>query len=127
LVVLCHADPQAAATVAAARGSAYADQICMADSRVIVERPLLPARSEAFTRVASTTNLRDPRDERTAYGAPIDERALAAVQRGAIVLAGGEVAHGLTCRPTIPSRSAPRLAAVARGDLWSPGERDRRG
>ncbi len=127
LVVLRDADPARAAALAAAGAFAHAGQICMSSARVIVEAPLADAVAEALVREAEALHLGDLRDERTAYGPLISEAALAKVQdhvddavaRGARLLTGGAVAHGLTYRPTVLA-APPAAAEVWREETFGP-------
>jgi aldehyde dehydrogenase (NAD+) len=127
LVVLADMDPVVAAEIAAAGAFAHAGQICMASSRIIVERPLAAAFTAALARAADALHLGDLRDERTAYGPLIHARSLAKVEahvadaraRGARVCAGGEALRGLTYRPTVIAEP-PRESRVWREETFGP-------
>jgi aldehyde dehydrogenase (NAD+) len=109
LVILADMDPDVAAEVAVAGAFSHAGQICMAPSRLIVERPLMGAFLEAMVVRCRALHLGDLRDPQTAYGPLIQRAALAKVQRhvagalaaGARLLCGGEVCSGLTYAPTL--------------------------
>lgn len=109
LLVLRDVDVDKAAGVAAAGMFSHGGQICMANSRIIVERPIYDDFVVAFKRVCEALPLGDLRDESTAYGPLINRRALEKIQHhqkdavsaGARLLCGGRVAHGLTYAPTV--------------------------
>lgn len=137
LIVLADFDPREAAEIAAAGIFVHAGQICMANSRVIVEASLLDAFTDAFIAKAASLHLSDLRDQATIYGPLINRRALdkalgqvdAAVGGGARLLHGGGAVRGLTMAPTIladpPSDSAawrvesfaPLVSVVGATDL----------
>lgn len=121
LLVLNDADPDEAAEIAAVGAFYHAGQICMSSSRIIVEKRISKAFAKALAKKANTLHLGELRDERTAYGPLINEKALEKVKRhvenalsgGAKLLAGGSVHDGLTYKPTVlfnPPRS---------GNSWS--------
>lgn len=109
LLVLRDADPQEAARVAAQGIFTHAGQICMANSRIVVERPIYDLFVAALKAAAEEIYLGDLRDERTRYGPLINRRAVdkvmahidQAVAGGACLLTGGEIHHGLTVAPTV--------------------------
>ncbi len=109
LLVLRDANPVQAAAIAAEGIFNHAGQICMANSRVIVDRSLYPAFTEALKKSAESIVLGNLRDEATRYGPLINQSAVDkvighiddAVASGAEVLTGGQVAHGLTVQPTV--------------------------
>jgi aldehyde dehydrogenase (NAD+) len=127
LVVLADADLEEAAALAVEGGFAHAGQICMASSRVLVERPRARELAEAIARRAAALRLGDLRDEATAYGPLIHRAALAkverhveeAIARGATLLTGGAVARGLVYRPTV-LWEPPRDAAIFREETFGP-------
>jgi acyl-CoA reductase-like NAD-dependent aldehyde dehydrogenase len=116
LLVLRDADPVAAANIAAQGIFTHAGQICMANSRIVVERPVYEAFTSALKTAAEAIYLGDLRDVRTQYG-PLINRASVdkvmahitqAIDAGAEILTGGEIAQGLTIKPTVllnPDRS----------------------
>lgn len=109
LVVLADYDPVAAAQIAADGIFTHAGQICMANSRVIVEAPIFDAFLAAFKAAAEALKFGDLRDPDTAYGPLINQKALdkvraqqdMAVAAGARIVSGGEVLRGLVYAPTI--------------------------
>lgn len=137
LLVLRDVDVDKAARIAAAGMFSHAGQICMANSRIVVEQPVHAAFLDAFKAACEALPLGDLRDETTAYGPLINRRALdkivahqqSAVNAGAQILTGGQVHAGLTYQPTVlldppPSCSAwreesfgPLTSVVAADDL----------
>jgi aldehyde dehydrogenase (NAD+) len=120
LLVLRDADPVQAAEIAAQGIFTHAGQICMANSRIVVERPVYAEFIAALKQAAEAIHLGDLRDERTRYG-PLINRAAAdkvmshindAVAGGAQLLTGGEIDHGLTIKPTVI------LEPDRKGSLW---------
>lgn len=109
LLVLRDADPVEAAKIAVQGLFAHAGQICMANSRIIVEAPIYDAFAAAIKTEAEQLKLGDLRDPATAYGPLINKAAVdkvaaqqaEAVAGGASVLTGGEIANGLVYRPTL--------------------------
>lgn len=127
MLVLRDADPVAAAGIAAQGIFTHAGQICMANSRMVVERPVYEPFIAALKRAAEAIHLGDLRDERSGYGPLINRAAVdkvmahiaSAVAAGATLLTGGEIAGGLTIRPTVlldPDRSG----AVWREESFGP-------
>lgn len=117
LLVLRDADPRKAAEIAAQGIFTHGGQICMANSRILVERPIFEAFSQALKAAAEAIHLGDLRDEKTQYGPLINQRAVDkvllhvnnAVADGASILTGGEIQQGLTIKPTVvvePDRSS---------------------
>jgi aldehyde dehydrogenase (NAD+) len=120
LLVLRDADPVEAAAIAAQGIFTHAGQICMANSRIVVERAIQEEFVAALKQAAESIYLGDLRDGRTVYGPLINRAAVNKVMQqvdealaaGATLLTGGEIASGLTIRPTIllePDRA---------GSLW---------
>ncbi len=109
LLVLRDADPVRAAAIAVEGGFAHAGQICMASSRLIVERPIYPRFLAALIDRCAALHLGDLRDERTAYGPVIDDRAVAkirgqveeAIAAGAGLGVGGRWLGPRTLAPTV--------------------------
>ncbi len=109
LLVLRDVDVEKAAAVAAAGMFNHAGQICMANSRIIVEAPIHEAFLAAFKRACEALPLGDLRDPTTVYGPLINVAALrkieqhqaAALAAGARLLTGGRVIQGLTYAPTV--------------------------
>lgn len=119
LLVLRDVDVDKAARVAAAGMFSHAGQICMANSRIVVERPVHADFLDAFKAACEALPLGDLRDEATAYGPLINRRALdkiaahqqSAVDAGARILTGGQVHAGLTYQPTVLLDPPPTCAA----------------
>jgi acyl-CoA reductase-like NAD-dependent aldehyde dehydrogenase len=109
MLVLRDADPVAAAGIAAQGIFTHAGQICMANSRIAVERPIYDAFIAALKDAAEAIHLGDLRDERSGYGPLINQTAAdkvlahvtQAVSAGAQLLTGGQIAAGLTIEPTV--------------------------
>jgi acyl-CoA reductase-like NAD-dependent aldehyde dehydrogenase len=127
LVVLKDYDAQAAAEIACAGIFTHAGQICMANSRIIVEAPLFEDFCAAFKAKAEGLFLGDLRDPKTSYGPLINQRAVdkviaqqeAALSAGAILLSGGKLVRGLTYAPTI-LLEPPRTSAAWREESFGP-------
>ena len=127
LLVLRDADPAAAAAIAAQGIFTHGGQICMANSRLVVERPLAVQFIAELKRAAESIHLGDLRDERSGYGPLINRAAVdkvlahvrQAVAAGAELVTGGEIASGLTVRPTV-LLNPPRDGAVWREESFGP-------
>ncbi len=127
LLVLRDADPEAAAAIAAQGIFTHGGQICMANSRLVVERPLAMQFIAELKRAAESIHLGDLRDERSGYGPLINRAAVdkvlahvrQAVAAGAELVTGGDVASGLTVRPTV-LLNPPRDGAVWREESFGP-------
>lgn len=109
LIVLGDVDPVQAAAIAAEGVFYHAGQICMASSRVLVERSIAEPFVAALVQQAEALKLGDVRNEATAYGPLINAAALQKVEQhvanavaaGAKLLTGGAVQHGLVYQPTV--------------------------
>ncbi len=109
LLVLRDFDPQQAAKIAVQGMFTHAGQICMANSRIIVEEPLFDDFCAALREEARQLKLGDVRDADTAYGPLINRKALdkvvehqqRALADGATLLTGGDVHAGLVYQPTV--------------------------
>ncbi len=127
LLVLRDADPVAAAAIAAQGIFTHGGQICMANSRLVVERPLAVQFIAELKRAAESIHLGDLRDERSGYGPLINRAAVdkvlahvrQALAAGAELVTGGDVASGLTVRPTV-LLNPPRDGAVWREESFGP-------
>lgn len=130
LLVLRDADPVAAAEIAANGIFTHAGQICMANSRIVVERPAYDAFLVALKAAAEAIFLGDIRDQRTRYGPLINRAAFEKVQAhirdavngGATLLTGGEAVSGLVLKPTVllePDRNASAWREESFGPLAS--------
>ena len=80
LLVLRDMDVQQAAQIAAAGMFSHGGQICMANSRIVVERPIHAEFLEAFKAACESLPLGDLRDETTAYGPLINRRAVEKIE-----------------------------------------------
>ena len=109
LMVLKDFDPKEAAQIAADGIFIHAGQICMANSRVIVEAGIFDEFLAAFKAKAESLSLGDLRDPNTAYGPLINEKAVDKVldqirkakKAGATIVTGGNIVGELTLAPTI--------------------------
>ena len=109
LLVLRDADPVKAAAIAAQGIFTHGGQICMANSRIVVERPVFEEFAVALKAAAESIHLGDLRDPDTLYGPLINRAAVdkvmaqvrEAIDTGAEVLTGAEIDHGLVIRPTV--------------------------
>ena len=109
MLVLRDADPVAAAKIAAQGIFTHAGQICMANSRIVVERAVYQQFIAALKVEAQALPIGDLRDPATVYGPLINRRSLekvlghieTAVAEGAQLLTGGEVKQGLVLKPTV--------------------------
>jgi acyl-CoA reductase-like NAD-dependent aldehyde dehydrogenase len=117
VLVLRDADLRAAARIVVEGMFAHAGQICMANSRIIVEDCIFDEFAVLLKQQIETLHLGDQRDPKSAYGPLINRRALEkiqahqqdAVSRGATILSGGKVKDGLVYEPTVviePSRDS---------------------
>lgn len=127
LLVLRDADPAKAAEIAAQGIFTHAGQICMANSRLVVERPVYDDFLRALKDACERIPLGDLRDEATRYGPLINRAALdkvlahidQALEAGATLLTGGKVERGLTLQPTV-LLEPPRDSAVWREESFGP-------
>ena len=101
LLVLRDVDVDKAAKVAAAGMFNHAGQICMANSRIVVEQAIHDEFLVAFKAACEALPLGDLRDPNTAYGPLINRAALHKIQQhqqdaldqGATLLTGGSVVN----------------------------------
>lgn len=127
LIVLADYNVEKAAQIAADGIFVHAGQICMANSRVIVETPIYDEFAQAFKTCAEKLSLGDLRDPTTAYGPLINQRAVdkvaeqqdKAVKAGASILTGGKVVRGLVYAPTI-LEDTPMTSAAWREESFGP-------
>ncbi|HUN21985.1 MAG TPA: aldehyde dehydrogenase family protein [Anaerolineales bacterium] len=119
LLVLKDIDPVQAANVAAVGAFFHGGQICMSSARIIAEREVARPFAEALAQKATRLYLGDLRDEQTAYGPLINQRAIEkvqahvddALQGGAELLCGGKLHHGNVYAPTVLWEPSRRSAA----------------
>lgn len=127
VLVLRDADPDDAARIVSEGMFAHAGQICMANSRIVVEQPIFDAFSTALKARLEEIKLGDQRDPATTYGPLINRRALEkvqshqadAIERGATLLTGGKVRSGLVYEPTIVVEP-PRDSTLWRDESFGP-------
>lgn len=127
LVVLKDFDPVEAAEIAAEGIFTHAGQICMANSRIIVEDAVLAPFLEAFKVKAESLHLGSLRDSNTVYGPLINQRAVDKVQSqfddavaaGATRVTGGKVLRGLVYAPTILAHT-PSCSSAWREESFGP-------
>ena len=127
IIVLDDVDAQEAARIVAEGMFAHAGQICMANSRIIVEAGIFDAFSAALRERLEALPLGDQRDPETVYGPLINRQALEKVQahqedalsRGATLLTGGKVRDGLVYEPTIVVEP-PRDSTLWRDESFGP-------
>lgn len=127
VLVLADADPTKAAAIVRDGMFTHAGQICMANSRIVVEEPVYEAFAAALKAVLEEMPIGDLRDPATAYGPLINEAALAkvvdhqedALARGATLLTGGRVQNGLVYDPTVLVEP-PRDSKVWRDESFGP-------
>ncbi|GAB3096497.1 aldehyde dehydrogenase [Aestuariicella hydrocarbonica] len=127
LLVLADCDPVKAAQIAAQGIFTHGGQICMANSRIVVERSISEAFLAALKQVAETLSIGDLRDEATLYGPLINRRAVDKVlthiqqarESGAQVLTGGHVVEGLVIAPTVLIEP-PRAHGIWREESFGP-------
>jgi aldehyde dehydrogenase (NAD+) len=126
LIVLKDADVDYAVNTACFGLFIHQGQICMAGSRIIVEKPLYPSFLEKFVAKVKTLQVGDPRDPHTVIGPLIrgsqcefiDKRIKSSVAAGARVLTGG--GHkGHYFEPTVLADVAPGME-VFTDELFGP-------
>lgn len=127
LLVLKDFDPRKAAEIAAAGMFNHAGQICMANSRVVVEQAIFDDFCHELKSVCEAMSLGELRNTDTAYGPVINRRALDKVQAhqlqalaaGAVLLTGGAVQEGLVYQPTV-LLNTPRDCEAWREETFAP-------
>lgn len=127
LLVLKDVDPEEAAIVAASGMFNHAGQICMANSRIIVEQPLYEEFVAHFKLACENLTIGDVRDPASAYGPLINRVAVekirqhqeAALAGGASLLTGGDVVEGLVYQPTV-LLNPPRDCSAWRDESFGP-------
>lgn len=127
LLVLRDVDVEKAARVAAAGMFNHAGQICMANSRIVVEQPIYRDFLAAFKTACEALPLGELRDPNTAYGPLINRRSLKKIQQhqqdaiagGAELLTGGVPLLGLVYKPTV-LLNAPKQCSAWREESFGP-------
>ena len=127
LLVLRDVDPERAAAIAVAGMFNHGGQICMANSRIIVEAPIYEAFCSAIKREAEALEIGNVFDNNCAYGPLINRRAVEKIQahlddaitRGATLLCGGKIREGLVYEPTLVV-NPPRDASIWREESFGP-------
>ncbi len=127
LLVLKDFDPREAAEIAAAGMFNHAGQICMANSRIVVEAPVFDAFCAALKAVCGQLKIGDLDDPDSAYGPLINRNAVdkvqahidAAVAAGAQLLTGGKPESGLVFKPTVLV-NPPRDCSAWRDESFGP-------
>jgi len=116
LLVLADADADYAVNAACFGIFLHQGQVCMANSRIIVEAPLFETFCERFTAKVATLKVGNPREHDTVIGPLIrasqceliDGHVQDAVAKGARLLAGG-TASGNFYRPTVLAGVTPAM------------------
>jgi len=116
LVVLADADLDYAVRAACFGTYFHQGQVCMANSKIIVERPLFDRFCDAFVSRSRSMKVGDPHDPTTVIGPLIrrsqcgfiDAQIENAVGRGAKLLTGGKH-HGNFYEPTVLSHVTPEM------------------
>ncbi len=109
LIVLKDFDTAKAAEIAAEGIFTHSGQICMANSRALVQKEIADEFCAALVKKSESLFLGDLRDERTFYGTLINSKAIEkveshvkdAIEKGAKLLTGGKVLDGLRYAPTV--------------------------
>lgn len=109
LIILKDFDTAKAAEIAAEGIFTHSGQICMANSRVLVEREIADEFCAELVKKSESLFLGDLRDERTFYGTLINQKAIEktenhvkdAIEKGAKLLTGGRILESLRYAPTI--------------------------
>ncbi|MDI3261982.1 MAG: aldehyde dehydrogenase family protein [Fulvimonas sp.] len=120
LVVLADADLDAAVHGAVMGMFLYQGQVCMASSRILVERPLYAAFLERFQAAAEALPMGDLRRPETVIGPLISPRQRErvrthikdALDKGATLVTGGGW-NGHRCQPTVLADVRPEMTCYA--------------
>jgi 5-carboxymethyl-2-hydroxymuconic-semialdehyde dehydrogenase len=125
-VVLDDADLDAAAATAAYQFD-NSGQVCLAGTRLLVQRSILDPFMERFRERVAAIEVGDPREEDTTYGPLIHPVALQrveghvarALEQGATLAFGGERLGGLYYPPTL-FMDVPEGADILRQEVFGP-------
>lgn len=109
LIILDDFEVEKAVEIAAEGIFTHSGQICMANSRVLVQKGIADEFCRKLVKKTESLFLGDLRDERTFYGTLINQKALEkvenhvqdAVEKGAKLLTGGKILDGLRYAPTV--------------------------
>ena len=126
-LVLSDVDPVKAASIVAQGIFTHGGQICMANSRVVVDESIYDVFIRALKKAAEALPIGDLRHPSTVYGPLINKSAVAKVQyyvdqavsKGAELLTGGKTRHGLVYEPTV-LLEPPRDSGAWREELFGP-------
>lgn len=127
LLVLRDFDPVEAAGIAVQGMFNHAGQICMANSRIVVEAPVYDAFCAAMKSACESLVIGEQRDTASVYGPLINRGAVdkvtehlnEALGRGARLLTGGKVRTGLVFEPTV-LLEPPRDSSAWRDESFGP-------
>ncbi|MFT5889423.1 MAG: acyl-CoA reductase-like NAD-dependent aldehyde dehydrogenase [Zhongshania sp.] len=127
LLVLRDVDPDTAAAIAVAGMFNHGGQICMANSRIVVEAPIFDAFCAAIKREADALEIGNVFDSSCAYGPLINRRAVEKIQahqadalaNGATLLCGGKVREGLVYEPTLVTNPSQQ-SSIWREESFGP-------
>jgi aminomuconate-semialdehyde/2-hydroxymuconate-6-semialdehyde dehydrogenase len=125
-VIFADADLDRAVSVAADAAFSNAGQICLAGSRVLVQRPVYDQVVESLVKKAEQLRLGDPREPATQLGplssaehhAKVTGHLDRAAEEGAVLLTGG-AAEGWWVAPVVVV-DAPGDAAICREEVFGP-------
>jgi acyl-CoA reductase-like NAD-dependent aldehyde dehydrogenase len=109
LIILDDFDATKAADIASEGIFTHSGQICMANSRVLVQKGITDEFCKKLVEKSESLFLGNLRDERTFYGTLINQRAIEkvehhvkdAIEKGAKLLTGGRILEGLRYAPTV--------------------------
>ena len=127
VLVLKDVDPHKAAAIVAQGIFTHSGQICMANSRAVVEAAIFDQFVAALKDAVGQLKLGELRDDKTHYGPLINRNALNKVQyyvddaiaAGATLLTGGKPHAGLTFAPTVLLHT-PSHCGAWREELFGP-------
>ena len=127
LLVLNDFDPAEAANIAVQGMFVHAGQICMANSRIVVEAGVFDDFCVAMKAACEQLQIGDVRNPASVYGPLINRVAVEkiechiadALERGASLLTGGKVKQGLVFEPTV-LLEPPRECSAWRDESFGP-------
>ncbi|QAU43409.1 benzaldehyde dehydrogenase (plasmid) [Bradyrhizobium sp. CCBAU 53351] len=126
LIILDDADLDTAVRAAAFSAFFHQGQVCMSAGRILVQRNIFDAFSDALVRYAKTLKVGNPLDPSVALGPMINQHQLnhaltlidRSVTEGARLLTGGK-AEGLFLQPSVLAEISPTNPAY-RDELFAP-------